>query len=94
MKNYDKLIHEAYVEIYALSTPQADFNELLLNAKTDSNGKKVIDFMNYTIKEGDYNAVMNKLSSKYKLNKLEKRKFNTTMLLGATPVFSKPYNLK
>ena len=86
-KKANKIITEAYEEIYKKATPKADFNKLVKNAKLDEFGQRDIGFENYTMNALDYEAIISDLKVKYKLTKREIGGINTNLLLGATPRF-------
>lgn len=83
----NKLIMECYTEMYAVSTPPVNFQELMDNAVINDRGQKEILFMNHEIEYEEYNNIIERLINKYKLNTLEKRQFKTTIALGCSPKF-------
>lgn len=84
----NKLMMECYTEIYAVSNPPADFQELMDNAPINDRGQKEIPFMDHEIEYNDYLKIVNKLVEKYKLSRIEKRQFKTSVALGCSPKFT------
>ena len=82
-------IMECYVELYKHSTPKADFNKLMKDAKLNDRGQKIIPFMDYEIDEKKYTEILEKTIKKYKLNSFTKRQFEVTVALGVSPTFKK-----
>ena len=79
MKKMDKLeqaIWDCLVELYANSTPSADFNKLVEEAPINEDGRKEIKFMDYEI---DYNK-MEEIIDKHrsKLLKYSRNKYVRT----------------
>jgi len=92
MKKMDKLaqaIWDCLVELYANSTPSADFNKLVEEAPINEEGQKVIDFMAYEIDYNKMEEIIDKHRSKllkYSRNKyFYERQFNFNIYLGCSP---------
>ena len=83
----DKALMECYIELYANSTPSADFMELVNNAEINERGQKVIDYYAYEIEEDKFNAIVDSILKKYKYKSFLKRAFRNTVLLGCSPKF-------
>lgn len=88
-KIYDAAFMRCYRELYANSTPPASFDKLVEDAKLDDSGRKVIDFMAYSIDEDLANSIIKDTCKMYKLTKYESKAFNTGILLGCSPKFIK-----
>lgn len=86
-KKIDNVIRLCYIEIYKNSIPYADFEELLENAPLDNNGKKIINFNDYEIKNKTFYEIMNKICKDNKVTKKEKESISIHLHLGATPRF-------
>lgn len=85
MKNWDKIIHETYEMLFKASEPSIDFNELLENAYIDEYGDKHIPFLDYEIDKHIEDEIIERQIKKYKLDKIEKRRFYFAIYLGCSP---------
>jgi hypothetical protein len=85
MKRNDKILNEMYVLAYKHAEPPADFEELLLNAPTNDEGRKVIDYMSYEISQDKLDEIFNDTMKKYKVNKRLQSSFAFSYYLGPTP---------
>ena len=83
--NWQKIIHDTYIELYKNAEPQADFDELLANATINQIGQKVIPFMDYKIHPGVMDSIIGKFESEYKMRKIDKSKYEFTIYLGCSP---------
>lgn len=81
----DKILWETYEILYAESTPKADFNELVENAKVNEEGRKEIDFMSYSINGDRYDEIVENQMKKYKLKPHERNVFKIQAYLGCGP---------
>lgn len=92
----DKLIKETiydiYRELYKNSTPQADFDVLLENAIIDSEGRKVIPFMDYEIEEEKMDSIIDEECKRHSFNKRITDIIKTNIYLGCSPKTKKKYN--
>ena len=82
-------IRECYRKLYKASTPPADFDELLKNATTNENGKKVIDYNAHEICEYEFSEIMGDIIKQYKIRSHRQDLFKNTILLGCSPKFKK-----
>ena len=89
MKNAEKVILECYKELFANSTPSADFEELVANASLNEQGQKVIPFTDYEIEEEVFDKLVNRVLDKHKVNKLDRTKVMTHLYLGCSPKFKR-----
>lgn len=85
----EEAIRECYRKLYKASTPPADFDELLKNATTNENGKKVIDYNAYEICEYEFSEIMSDVIKQYKIRSHRQDLFKNTILLGCSPKFKK-----
>ena len=82
----EEAIRECYRKLYKASTPPADFDELLKNATTNENGKKVIDYNAHEICEYEFSEIMSDVIKEYKIRSHRQYLFKNTILLGCFPV--------
>jgi hypothetical protein len=92
MKKLNKVeqsIWDCLVELYANSTPSADFNKLVEEAETNDEGQKVIHFMDYEIERDKMEEIVDKHRSKLlkgSRNKhMHEHSFNFSVYLGCSP---------
>ena len=87
--NWANIIHDTYVELYKNSTPQADFDQLVNEAKTnnkkDLQGRYVIDFMAYEIDKDKMEEIIQYFVKKYKMNKTNASQYSFTIYMGCSP---------
>ena len=86
-KYLDKAILDCYRELYLNSEPEADFDELVKNAKLNDNGQKDIEFMKYEIDEDKFYSIIDDIIIKHKIRKDLIQYFKNTILLGCSPKF-------
>jgi hypothetical protein len=85
----EKALLECYIEAYKNSTPSADFNELVANAKVDEDGRKVIEYKKYKCKHETMSEILEKKAKKYKLNERQIKVLNFNFWLGCSPMSEK-----
>jgi hypothetical protein len=85
----EEAIRECYRKLYKASTPPADFDELLKNATTNENGKKVIDYNAHEICEYEFSEIMSDVIKQYKIRSHRQDLFKNTIRLGCSPKFKK-----
>lgn len=92
MKKMDKIsqaIWDCLVELYANSTPSADFNKLVDEAPLDKDGRKDIKFMDYEIDYDKMEEIIKKHRDKLlkgsKNKHFHERQFNFNIYLGCSP---------
>ena len=92
MKKLSKIeqsIWDCLVELYANSTPSADFNKLVEEAEINDEGQKVIHFMDYEIERGQMEEIVDKHRSKLlkgsRNKRLHEQTFNFSIYLGCSP---------
>lgn len=85
IKKLSKAFKEAYIRLYKESTPSADFDELVKNAKINESGERVIDYNSYTISKDSFESIINNVAKEFKLRGMYKKSFYFEMYLGAAP---------
>jgi len=83
--NWQKILHDTYVELYNNSKPKADFDELVKNATINNRGEKVIPFMNYEIYPDVMDAIVSSFEKKYKMTKRNSNGYRFAIYLGCSP---------
>lgn len=83
--DWNKIIHDTYVELYKNSEPKADFDELVKNAEVNCYGQKCIAFNDYEIEQTKLDEIVQSFINKYKLTRWNAEQFNTTIYLGCSP---------
>lgn len=87
-KNEELAILEAYKRLYKNSTPSADFDKLMNSAKLDDEGKKIIEYWNYTISELEYRKIIDLVIKEFKIKRHRADMFKATIALGVSPKFN------
>lgn len=82
-KKIESIIHDIYVELYLNSTPTANFDELVANAKVNERGQKEIPFMDYYLPIEDIEKIISEKCKK--IDKYWSNKIRTSILLGCSP---------
>ena len=92
MEKKDKItqaLWDCLVELFAKSTPSADFNKLVEEAPINERGQKEIPFMDYEIDFDEMEEIIDKHRTKflkYSRNKhFHERQFNFNIYLGCSP---------
>lgn len=92
MSKKDKVsqaLWDCLVELYANSTPSADFNKLVEDAPINKDGRKEIAFDDYEIEQSKMEEIIEKHRSKllkHSRNKhYHERQFNFNIYLGCSP---------
>jgi len=88
-KKIEDLMHAIYGELYANSTPYADFQKLIDNAELNEFGQKVIPYNDYEIDQELYDIIVEKHLKESKLPKWRKQAVSNGILLGCSPKFKK-----
>jgi len=83
--NWQKIIHDTYVELYNNSEPKADFDELVANATINDRGEKVIPFDDYSISKESMELIIQSFIKRYKINKYMAGQYSMCMYLGCSP---------
>lgn len=82
-KKVESIIHDIYVELYLNSTPPANFDELVANAKVNERGQKEIPYMDYYLPIEDIERIISEKCKK--IDKYWSNKIRTSILLGCSP---------
>lgn len=84
-----KIIWQIYREMYAVSTPPADFDKLVNSAEKNELGQKIIPFNDYEISEKDFYDIIERNIKGKRLTKLSQQMIRNSVTLGASPAFKK-----
>ena len=86
MKTTDiNIMLEIYRRAYAAATPSANFDELLANAEIDKDGRKLIPFNDYQLKDDVAKQVIEDAMHEFKVPKWKRKQFSFTYWLGCSP---------
>lgn len=88
-KKIDDAMMHCYVELFANSTPEGNFNDMLKNAMINKFGQKEIPFMDYEIEEETFNTIVDDTIKKFKITGYYKMAFRNSILLGCSPKFKR-----
>ena len=87
--DWEKIIHDTYVELYKNAEPQADFDELLKAAKgahnIDGQGRYIINFMAYEIGKDKMDEIVKSFIKKYRMNPHYAAQYSIAIYLGCSP---------
>jgi len=83
--NWQKIIHDTYVELYNNAEPKADFDELVANATINDRGEKVIPFDDYIISKESMDSIIQSFIKRYKINKYMAGQYSACICLGCSP---------
>lgn len=83
--NFEQVMMDCYRELYANSTPQADFDKLVEDATVNEYGQKEIPFQNYYIDKNVLSTIIGKHKKLVKPKYFQKM-FANTILLGCSPM--------
>lgn len=84
-----KIVWQIYREMYAISTPPANFDKLVEEAEINELGQKIIPFMDYEISQKDYEEIIERSLKCQRLTKLKKQAIKNTIALSCSPRFKK-----
>ncbi len=84
-KKLSQAFIECMTELYAKSTPSADFTQLLQEAELNESGEKVVNFNSYELDGNEFDSIVSKYSEKYKLKGYLLSSFNFNIYLGPSP---------
>jgi len=79
------ILLEIYRNVYAASTPPADFDELMANAEVNKEGQKIIKFMDYECEHDVMEKILNEILDKYKIKDYRRKQFSFSFWLGCSP---------
>lgn len=80
-----EILLEIYRNVYAVSEPPADFDELVANAELNERGEKVIKFMDYECEESVMQNIFDETMTKYKIKGQRQKQFSFSFWLGCSP---------
>ena len=81
------ILFEIYRAAFAMSTPSADFDELVRTADVDEFGHKKIEYEKYVISEELYDEIVSSILGKYKLSDYDRKAIKEAAYLGCGPMF-------
>lgn len=79
------ILLEIYRNVYAASTPPADFDELMANAEVNKDGQKVIKYIDYECEHDVMEKILNEILDKYKIKDYRRKQFSFSFWLGCSP---------
>lgn len=87
MKKYrtklDEALIECYTRLYAAATPSVKFSDLPIYDKSST------FYLDHEISEEDFELIVVEIFKEFKIKKLDRAPFRTTLLLGCAPKFKK-----
>lgn len=83
-----KIIWQIYKEMYAVSSPPADFDKLVNSAEKNELGQRIIHYNDYEISQKDYEEILKRNLVGKRLTKLKQQAIRNSIALGASPIFS------
>lgn len=83
--NWNKILHDTYVELFKEATPSADFDDLVKNGILGSDGRLIIPFNDYELEDDKFDEIMNRFIKKYRIPKAYRSNYQFAILLGASP---------
>lgn len=86
-KSPREILFEIYRAAYAVSTPSADFDELVRTAEVDEFGNKKIEYEKYFISQEVYDEIVHSILGKYKLSDYDRKGIKEVAYLGCGPTF-------
>jgi len=84
-----KIVWQILKEMYAVSNPPADFDELVNSAEENKLGQRIIHYNDYEISQEDYNKIVERNLKGQRLTKLKKQAIKNSIALGCSPKFKK-----
>jgi hypothetical protein len=81
----DEILLEIYRRVYAVSEPPADFDKLVAEAETNSEGQKVIKYLDYECDDIVMKDICEKTLDEYKVKGWKRKQFFMTFWLGCSP---------
>lgn len=82
----NELLHELFRRVYRVSSPPANYDELLENAEVNERGQKVIPFDDYECSIDVMEEVLKQFFIDYNItSEWDKRRFSYSYWLGPTP---------
>lgn len=84
-KNFERAMHDLYVEAYKSAEPSADFDELMKHPIIDRNGHKNLPYEDYVISSKLFDELIVKYLKKYRIPKRLRSSFIIGATLGPSP---------
>lgn len=78
-------LHEMYRRAFAVSTPPVDWDEMLNNAGLNSDGEKIIPFMDHECELAYMSVIVHNVTKEYKIPTYLRRPLATNFWLGCSP---------
>jgi hypothetical protein len=86
----DQAMWHCYRQLFAHSTPPANFDELVANATENELGQKEIPYMNYEISEDQAVDIVEQTIKDFKIkNEFYAKAFRASIYLGCSPKFKR-----
>ena len=89
MRQKDKIkniIYDIYRDLYANSSPKGDFDKLVAEAEVDSEGRKIIPYMNYEIEQNKMDEIIDEHCNKNSVKRYVKDIIKANVYLGCSPL--------
>ena len=84
-KKLVEALYEAYRRAYKVSTPSADFDQLLNDAEIDEHGRKVIPYMEYECEEAVMTKILDDVIKEYNIKHIDEKAMRFSFWLGCGP---------
>jgi hypothetical protein len=84
---FDKAVEECYTRMYKEATPSADFKQLMEEAELDSEGRKIIRYMDYTLSMESQDKILEEVCKANKLTERDIDSVSFEVYLGVSPSF-------
>jgi len=81
----DAAIIECYTRLFKQSEPSGDFAKLMNDATINSEGQKEIPYMDYELGQLDMDNIIDDIIKEFKVPKILRQRFKTTIYLGCSP---------
>lgn len=85
----EKAMMQIYREVYAASTPPADFDLLVEESPLNERGQRIIPYDQYEIDQKLFEDIMEEVLKKLKTSKYIKDGIRRSILLGCSPKFKR-----
>ena len=81
----EKIMHELFKRAFAVSTPPADFDELMAKAEINEFGQKIINYMDYECSQKVMQNILDNTMKEFKVPKHRIKAFAFYFWLGCSP---------
>jgi hypothetical protein len=88
----EQAMWHCYRQLFAHSTPPANFDDLVENATLNDRGQKEIPFNDYELDYNKFNEILEQTIKDFKITNLYKQPFRNSIYLGCSPKFKKNEN--